>query len=137
MWGGPLDCVGECDSEANRRKTQGRGTPTMTRLDRAVRVMVGVPLAGTLARHCTFCIFRQQSPLWSPVGGACWLLLCLVVLFEQFSECCQFFSYRCQFSITAGRIVFILLVVLVIIFSCFYSFSSPTLPGNKRRREVA
>ncbi len=25
--GGPLDFVGECDSEANRRKSQGRGKP--------------------------------------------------------------------------------------------------------------
>jgi hypothetical protein len=44
--------------------------PTMTRLGRPVRVMVGVPLAGTLARHCTPCVIRQQSPSWSPASPA-------------------------------------------------------------------
>jgi hypothetical protein len=38
----------------------------MTRTGLSGRVMVGVPLAGTLARHCTVYIFRQQGSLWLP-----------------------------------------------------------------------
>ena len=47
-WGGPLLIVGEGDAEANRRESQGASpAPTMTRLCRPIRIMVGVPLAGT------------------------------------------------------------------------------------------
>src|SRR6266516_5382142 len=35
--------------------------PTMTRLCRPIRFMVGVPLAGTLAGDCITIVIRQQS----------------------------------------------------------------------------
>ncbi len=50
----PQDSAGECDSEAKRRHSQDRGKPcpyyTRRRLGRPARRIVGVPLAGTLAR---------------------------------------------------------------------------------------
>jgi hypothetical protein len=57
------DSAGKCDAEANRGKSQGRGTPTMIRPGRPIRIMVGVPLAGTLADDgMTSVIARCGSP---------------------------------------------------------------------------
>src|SRR6266699_2799911 len=65
-----IDIAGECDAEANRRARPGASpAPTMTRLGRPIRIMVGVPLAGTLARDCIPHVIRQQSLKAHPPGA--------------------------------------------------------------------
>ncbi len=48
--------AGECDAEAYRGKTRAGASPapTMTRLGWPIRIMVGVPLAGTRTLFVSF-----------------------------------------------------------------------------------